>query len=67
MDESARLLALINELTDWFEFKVSNHSPDEIAKRVCGLSNAATLADKRYAYIVWGVRDADHVVVVCCP
>ena len=35
--------------------------------RVESITATATLADKRYAYIVWGVRDADHVVVVCCP
>lgn len=49
--------------SDWFEFKVNNHSPDEMGKRICGLSNAAALVNKPFAYIVWGVQDSDHQVV----
>ncbi|MCA9520118.1 MAG: putative DNA binding domain-containing protein, partial [Myxococcales bacterium] len=34
-----------------------------IGEYVSALANAAALVGKAYAYLVWGVRDADHVVV----
>lgn len=64
-----RTLALIDELrhlpaeTAWVEFKENNTDANMIGKRISALSNAARLADKAYAYLLWGIRDVDHVAV----
>ncbi len=67
--DAARTLALIDELrglpaeTSWVEFKENNADPQMIGKLISALSNAARLADQHSAYVLWGVRDADHSVV----
>ncbi|SDD10694.1 Predicted transcriptional regulator, contains HTH domain [Sphingomonas sp. YR710] len=64
-----RTIALIDDLRDrpaetsWIEFKENNFDPDMIGVRVSALANAARLANEHFAYIVWGIRDADHAVV----
>lgn len=45
------------------EFKVNNSAPPEIGEYLSALANAAAYNGKAYAYLVWGVRDADHAVV----
>lgn len=65
----ARHLALIEDLralpaeTSWVEFKENNTDPGMIGRTISALSNAARLADKHFAYMVWGVRNSDHAVV----
>ena len=65
----ARMLALVDELlalpaeTTWVEFKDSNADAEMIGKRISAMSNAARLADKPFAYLLWGVRDADQAAV----
>lgn len=65
----ARRLALVNELLalsaemPWLEFKHNNADPQAIGKRISALSNAARLADKEAAYMLWGVRNGGHKVV----
>jgi len=49
--------------TGWLEFKENNDSPDEIGEYLSALSNTAALHGKAQAYLVWGVRDTDHVIV----
>jgi predicted HTH transcriptional regulator len=64
-----RTLALIGDLlklseeTAWVEFKENNADPKMIGTRISALANAARLADQHFAYLLWGVRDADHAVV----
>ena len=64
----ARILALIDDLrnrpaeTSWVEFKENNFDPQRIGKLLSALSNAARLAGQHFAYILWGVRDADHSI-----
>ncbi|MBA4158421.1 MAG: putative DNA binding domain-containing protein [Gemmatimonadetes bacterium] len=69
-DRSANDLAsLLHELcalpreTEWVEFKVNEAKPQEIGEYISALANAAALAGKAFAYLVWGVRDEDHTVV----
>ncbi|MBK5913913.1 ATP-binding protein [Rhodocyclus purpureus] len=65
----ARTLALVDELlalpaeTTWVEFKENNADAEMIGKRISAMSNAARLADKPFAYLLWGVRDADHAAI----
>lgn len=62
----ARTLALIDDLrglpaeTAWVEFKENKGDLQMIGKLISALSNAARLADQHFAYVLWGVRDADH-------
>ena len=64
-----RRLAVVKDLlrlpaeTAWAEFKEDNTNPKEIGKRISALANAARLADRESAYMVWGVRDSDHAVI----
>lgn len=66
---NARTQSLIGELlglpaeTAWVEFKENNTDAEMIGKQISALSNAARLADKPFAYLLWGVRDADHTAV----
>ena len=63
-----RTVALIDELRalpaekPWVEFKKSNRDPTVIGRLISALANAARLADQPFAYVVWGIQDADHVV-----
>lgn len=65
----ARTLALIDDLlklpaeTSWVEFKENNADPQMIGRLISALSNAARIADQHFAYVLWGVRDADHLTV----
>lgn len=47
----------------WVEFKRSNGDPDTIGDLVSALSNAAALAGKETAWVVWGVEDATHAIL----
>lgn len=64
----ARTLALIDDLrklpaeTPWVEFKENNADPQLIGRLISALSNSARLADQHFAYVLWGVRDANHSV-----
>lgn len=58
----AHLCALPAETT-WVEFKVDMFAPDSVGKYVSGLANAAMLARKQHAFIVWGVEDVTHEIV----
>ena len=66
---NARTQSLIGELlglpaeTAWVEFKENNTDAEMIGKQISALSNAARLADKPFAYLLWGVHDADHAAV----
>ena len=63
------LVSLVRELcklpheTEWAEFKENNSDPQEIGEYISALANSAALEGKAFAYLVWGVRDGDHVIV----
>jgi len=65
----ARLITLIDHLrnqpaeTEWLEFKHNNGDGRVIGKCIAALANAARLADRDRAYMVWGVADGTHAVV----
>ena len=47
----------------WVEFKVNQFDPREIGEYISALANSAALENKATAYMVWGIKDEDHVVV----
>lgn len=63
------LVSLVRELcalpheTEWVEFKVNDAEPQAIGEYISGLANAAALAGKAFAYLVWGVNDESHELV----
>ena len=57
-----QLITEPNEL-EWLEFKENFHSPEEIGQRISALSNGACLVNKRYGYLIFGVKDDDHSIV----
>lgn len=61
--------ALIDDLcalpaeTSWVEFKENKGDPQTVGKLISALANAARLADRDFAYGLWGIRDSDHAIV----
>lgn len=49
--------------TPWLEFKHDCYNPEMIGERISGLANSATLEDRAYAYMIWGVHDKTHEIV----
>lgn len=64
-----QLAGLVRELvrlpheTEWLEFKVDNTDPQAIGEYISALANSAALHERAHGYLVWGVRDDDHVCV----
>lgn len=66
MDNLVRLIQELRHLPDetpWLEFKHNNYNPEMIGKDICALANAATLNEKNYAYMVWGIHNVTHEIV----
>ncbi|MGM9739943.1 MAG: ATP-binding protein [Candidatus Cryptobacteroides sp.] len=47
----------------WVEFKHNNCHPMMIGEDISALANSATLQDRDYAYLVWGVDDSTHEII----
>lgn len=58
-----RELCKLPRETEWVEFKVNNDHPQAIGEYISALANAAALAGKTHAYLLWGVQDDDHALV----
>jgi ATP-dependent DNA helicase RecG len=48
--------------TEWLEFKENNCKPEEIGEYISALSNAASLLNKPFGYLVFGVNDSTLAV-----
>lgn len=57
-----RLIKLPKEI-GWVEFKHNNSDPMMIGEDLSALANTATLNDRDYAYMIWGVEDDTHEVL----
>ncbi|HRE54478.1 MAG TPA: ATP-binding protein [Candidatus Competibacter sp.] len=65
-DEMLGILAELRKLpreTEWAEFKHNRAEPDEIGEYLSALANAAALAGKVSAWLVWGLDDDTHEVI----
>lgn len=49
--------------TSWFEFKVDTFNPETVGKYVSGMANAAMLARKQHAFMIWGIENNTHRIV----
>lgn len=66
MDNLIRLvqeLRFLPEETPWLEFKHNNYNPQMIGEDISALANAATLNEKNYAYMIWGIHNETHEIV----
>ncbi len=61
-DVVARLIGELSEAT-WFEFKENNTDPESIGQYVSALANAAILAGRDRAYLVFGVKDKTRQII----
>ena len=68
--ENNELILLIDELralpkeTDWVEFKSSTIKPNEkLGEYISGLSNAACIHNKPFAYVILGIDNDNHNVI----
>jgi len=63
-----QLIALVNELvkqpneSEWVEFKLNFHSPEEIGERLSALSNGACIHNQHYGYLIFNIEDKTHMV-----
>lgn len=66
MDNVQMLVNSLRATTDeksWLEFKHNNYDPQMIGRDIAALANAAALAERNCAYMIWGVNDKTHDVV----
>ncbi|MDR2908121.1 MAG: ATP-binding protein, partial [Bacteroidales bacterium] len=64
------LVELLQELTampvetEWVEFKMNKGSiiDETIGEYISAMSNGATVANKPFGYLVWGVEDGTHSI-----
>ncbi len=68
---TTELIDLLNELvaapaeSEWIEFKSKKFgtSNEGIGEYISAMSNGATIANKPFAYMVWGVEDKTHTII----
>ena len=46
----------------WLEFKLRYVHHDEIGEYISALSNGATISNKPFGYLVWGVENITHEI-----
>ena len=69
MRDEAYLIDLVENLrkfpkeTDWLEFKCNYYEPHLIGEYISALSNAATLNNVPYGYLIYGIDDDSHEIV----
>ena len=49
--------------TSWLEFKVGTFNAETVGKYVSGMANAAMLARKQHAFMIWGIENGTHNIV----
>lgn len=66
--ERLNVFKLVEELvrlpgeSQWIEYKANKAEPEMIGADISALANAAVLAERNYAYMIWGVDDASHEI-----
>lgn len=55
-----RELVKFTDETPWLEFKHNNYNPEMIGQDISALANSATVEERDYAYMVWGIQNETH-------
>lgn len=63
IDILVKELCKLPKETGWVEFKHNNVDPIMIGEDISALANTATLKDRDFAYMVWGVDDTTHDII----
>lgn len=63
IDILVKELCKLPKETGWVEFKHNNCEPMMVGEDLSALANTATLKDRDFAYMVWGVEDGTHNIV----
>lgn len=63
IDILVKELCKLPKETGWIEFKHNNDNPKMIGEDISALANTATLKDRDFAYMVWGIDDNTHSVI----
>ena len=63
IDILVKELCKLPKETGWVEFKHNNDDPKMIGEDISALANTATLKDRDFAYMVWGVDDTTHNIL----
>lgn len=63
IDILVKELCKLPKETGWVEFKYNFDDPKMIGEDISALANTATLKDRDFAYMVWGVDDASHHIL----
>ena len=61
--ERVKELSKLPKEVGWVEFKHNNCEPTMVGEDISALANSATLNDRDYAYMIWGVDDNTHEIV----
>jgi len=50
--------------TEWIEFKMGKGciSDEQIGEYISAMSNGATVKNKPYGYLIWGIEDNSHII-----
>ena len=62
IDILVKELCKLPKETGWVEFKHNNDDPTMIGEDVSALANTATLKDRDFSYMIWGVDDTTHEI-----
>lgn len=63
-----QLKELLNDLvkqsneSEWVEFKLNFHRPEEIGERISALANGACIQNQPFGYLIFGVEDKSHII-----
>ena len=63
VDILVKELCKLPQETGWVEFKHNNDDPKMIGEDISALANTATLKDRDFAYMIWGVDDTTHSIL----
>lgn len=68
MMNRTQLIELVNDLvkqpkeSEWVEFKLNFHSPEEIGEAISSLSNGAAINNQDFGYLIFGIEDNTHTI-----
>lgn len=63
LDKLVLELCKLPQETGWVEFKHNNCDPKMVGEDISALANSAVIADRSYAYMIWGVDDDTHEII----
>lgn len=63
IDILVKELSKLPKEAGWVEFKHNNCEPNMVGEDISALANSATLNDRDYAYMLWGVDDKTHEII----